>query len=262
MAMKGKEFITRSDVIKEMARITGQSINSVDGSTIDPNHFGKEKWFLTDFIVRNGIIFWRKKDEPITPMVNYDSEGKEKARQYVFKNVGNIINPMIAVTANTGGDIKVILSKNPNAIIHNIEINRGILDEYLKNDVNKTKTTSHNMDVFEFFKKYPKYHFDIIWLDCYCFVQKSMAETLKLINDGWMADELSITLKHTKNPRNGDKFSCELREKYKLSSEPQKVALDDLLTNYVYLGRMSYESSKVGSKGRMVVLKYRLRDEN
>ena len=136
LAMENRKHISRKECIKIIVKITGYTKDSVNCSTFDPNHWGKTEWFLSHFIInpKNRSISWRKKDQPKKSMLNFNNPGKNSVRPFVFNTIKNITKPIIALNANEyGHDVKLARSINPNAIIHNIEKYKLVLEKYKTN---------------------------------------------------------------------------------------------------------------------------------
>lgn len=96
-------------------------------------------------------------------------------------------------------------------------------------------------------------------MDCYSYFCRNLRTTLSYINET-KPKEVFITLNHLKNTRDNSEFGDYVRNTYKKSSEPQKDAIDDVLTNYRFVEKREYPSSVTNSSKKMVVVKYELID--
>ena len=248
-----------SELIKEMAKITNQTVAAVEWTTFKSTKWFCQDWFLKNFDTtksgRNRSVFWKKNTgiEKIEKIINYDSNERETVRYFTLGDVLRIENPVVAINCSSDGyDAQLLLELNPKTTIHNIEVKKKVLKEYEKKGY---KTINHKMSVEKFFH-INNIHFDIIWIDCYCYVCKPLWNTLRDINIKKSTEYLFVTLKSTKGMRMKDYFSSAMKIKFKDSKELQKDIIDDVLSNYVYVDSYKGPSSLKGSNQKMTFLKY------
>lgn len=246
------------ELVCEIARITNQTIDSVQWTTFKSTKWYIDKWFLNDFEVskfgNKRYVSWRKnKNVQNQKIISYDSNERETVRYFTLGDVTKFKNPVVAVNCSSEGyDAELLLKLNPKTTIHNIEVKKKVLDEYKKKGYN---SIDHKMSVEEFFKTH-NIQFDIIWVDCFCYVCHPLWSTLNSINTKKSTEFLFVTLKNTKGLRSQDNFSSMMKTKFKDSKELQKDIIDDVLSNYTYVDRYLGPSSLEQSPQKMTYLKY------
>ena len=262
LLMEGKnQPVRKSYLVNEIARMTNQTVDAVEFTTFKSTKWFCEDWFLKDFETtkpeKNRYIFWKKENTKPEKIISYHSDRRKLVRYFTLGDVRKIENPVVAVNCSSEGyDAQLLLELNPKTIIHNIEFKKRVLEKYIKKGY---ESIDHKMSVEEFFHN-NNIQFDIIWIDCYCYVCKPLWNTLYDINKKKSTKFLFITLKTTKGLRSNDSFGSEMKSIYKNSKEQQKDIIDDVLSNYIYTDRHHGPSCLAGSTSKMTFLKYVRKD--
>lgn len=261
------DYITLSDLINLICKLTGKSKASVTGTSFgSSNKFRSEEWFFKDYLYmpRNNktpaTIFKKSflkmanslnNTKPIT--ISYNTEEKKQARKFIFENIVNIDNPIILTLAGEEGlDVEYLLKLNEKCIIDNVERNTIFLEKF---KLLNLKSNNYNMD-FGNFLKITKRHYHLINYDTIGYLCDYISKDLLLINNKKITDYLCLTIQDLKTLRNTGNFANTNREKYKHFDNQTFAYLSENMTNYDIISVYRYTQNKVG----MIIFKFKLKN--
>ena len=291
--MEGKVQLEQNELIKLISNDTEKSLESVRGSTFGhTDKFRSQSWFIENFVFikdSNGkwVIKWKKfatpeEIESMNIRVDYNTDEKQKAREYVFGDLDGVEKPFIMTfAAEKGYDVQYLLNICPDSMIFNLEKSQKILDTYKENNFptinflgnvaefvgnlldkpDSKPTKSFNSfslirnearEVINFIKR-----FDRIYYDSMSYLCEMMDTDLGYINQYKLGDYLFVTVQG-KKIRNKGVFATVSRETTKGMEDPTLFLIKDKLFNYTYEGCFEYVGS--GGRGKFRVLKFKLQE--
>jgi len=170
----------------------------------------------------------------------YDTIEKEDSRKFVFNNINHYKKPkVLTLPSNRGLDVKYCLSKNNNSIIHCIERNKTVLDEFRKLNLNCVSFLGNFYDIV----KSNKYTYDILFYDSTSYMCESVYHDMVLINQKRLAKEVNINLMDIKKIRNTGAFANHFRNKYSKNKNPTLTILKDCLFGYELVSQFRYKNT-------------------
>jgi hypothetical protein len=261
-----EDVIYLSNILKQTANETGHSYESVRGSSfgLARDKFLKEDWFKSNwyYISKNSnnparIIrkeYVEKQGLTLNENISYDTIHKQKSREYVFDSIKKLSKPKIITLAGEHGlDVQYILKINKNSIIHNIEKDKNIFDNYCKLGL---KTNNYNCTVTEFLHTEKKV--DIFFYDSMGYLCEYISNDLQLINNYKTTNILCLNLMNIKNIRNHGSFANSLRRRYGHLPNPTLTHIKKILSNYSYVDNYIYNRTTQNSQ-QMIIYKFKLK---
>lgn len=188
--------------------------------------------------------------------ITYETKEKQRAREFVFKNIFNIKEPKILTMAgHQGGCVKYALEKLIYPEIHNVEKYNDVLNNFKKLNL---PVTSFLSSMSEHLKNIEQ-NYDVIYYDSLYGLCDYIAQDLKTINFRKLCREVNLTLLNIKRIRNHGKFADEVRSKYYRFKDPTLTWIKKNMNNYQFVEEYVYCRKSDCNTRPMRVIKMKLK---
>lgn len=239
MSTTRKQEVLQTDLLKYVSGRTGYSLESVRGSIIGTRGgklFGtgsfQRRWDVCRRAAGKGARFIRKGAAAVSEVyeVSYDTPTKKAARERGLACLPDSPCTVMTLASNEGHCVKYIMDKNPANIIHNVEFDRDVLNQWQSQGFN-TEDYLGTVSSFIRTQRFRETHYAALNLDLMGYLCGGLNDDLAYLNnlDNW--DHLVLTLQGIRNFRNHGRFVSWAKRRYRRYADPTQRCLKETLSS-------------------------------